>query len=104
LHLSSARHKPPGVRTAQAAEPEIHYAPVENLEHIDIELIRSATKSVDMAAFTLTDWAIIAALKEAHTRGVADCLVRSERMKIERLAHQLLRRGRLDAAEIAELL
>jgi hypothetical protein len=23
-----------------------------------------------MAAFTLTDWAIIAALKEAHTRGV----------------------------------
>ena len=34
------------VRTAQAAEPEIHYAPVENLEHIDIELIRSATKSV----------------------------------------------------------
>jgi phosphatidylserine/phosphatidylglycerophosphate/cardiolipin synthase-like enzyme len=58
------------IRTAQAAEPEIHYAPVENLEHIDIELIRSATKSVDMAAFTLTDWAIIAALKEAHTRGV----------------------------------
>ena len=39
------------IRTAQAAEPEIHYAPVENLEHIDIELIRSATKSVDMAAF-----------------------------------------------------
>jgi phosphatidylserine/phosphatidylglycerophosphate/cardiolipin synthase-like enzyme len=58
------------VRSAQAAEPEIHYAPVENLEHIDIELIRSATKSVDMAAFTLTDWAIIAALKEAQTRGV----------------------------------
>ena len=54
------------IRAAQAAEPEIHYAPVENLEHIDIELIRSATKSVDMAAFTLTDWAIIAALKEAN--------------------------------------
>jgi hypothetical protein len=34
------------IRAAQAAEPEIHYAPVENLEHIDIELIRSATKSV----------------------------------------------------------
>ena len=59
------------VRSTQAAEPETHYAPVENLEHIDIELIRSATKSVDMAAFTLTDWAIIAALKEAQTRGVA---------------------------------
>ena len=58
-------------RTAQAAEPEIQYTPVEDLEHIDIELIRSAAKSVDMAAFTLTDWAIIAALKEARGRGVA---------------------------------
>jgi hypothetical protein len=58
------------VRSAHAAEPEIHYAPVENLEHIDLELIRSATKSLDMAAYTLTDWAIIAALQDAHTRGV----------------------------------
>jgi phosphatidylserine/phosphatidylglycerophosphate/cardiolipin synthase-like enzyme len=58
------------VRSARAAEPEIHYAPVENLEHIDLALIRSATKSVDMAAFTLTDWAIIATLQEAHARGV----------------------------------
>jgi phosphatidylserine/phosphatidylglycerophosphate/cardiolipin synthase-like enzyme len=59
------------VCSSQAAEPEIHYAPVEDLERIDIELIRSATKSVDMAAFTLTDWVIIAALKEASGRGVA---------------------------------
>ena len=58
------------VRPAQAAVPEIHYAPVENLEHIDLALIRSATKSVDMAAFTLTDWPIIATLKEARGRGV----------------------------------
>ena len=58
------------VRTAQAAEPEIHYAPVENLEHIDLKLIESATKSVDMAAFSLTDWPIIAAMKGARSRGV----------------------------------
>ena len=58
------------VRPAKAAEPEIHYAPVENLEHIDLALIRSATKSVDMAAFTLTDWPLIAVLKEARGRGV----------------------------------
>ncbi len=56
---------------ARAAEPEIHYAPVENLEHIDLTLIRSATKSVDMAMYALTDWAIIAALKDARARGVA---------------------------------
>ena len=54
-----------------AAESEIHYAPVENLEHIDIALIRSATKSVDMAMYTLTDWAIIAALKDARARGIS---------------------------------
>ena len=59
-----------GPRPAAAAEPELHYAPVENLEHIDIALIRSATKSVDIAAYSLTDWAIIAALKEARARGV----------------------------------
>jgi phosphatidylserine/phosphatidylglycerophosphate/cardiolipin synthase-like enzyme len=59
-----------GARPAAAAEPEIHYAPVENLEHIDLSLIRSATKSVDIAAYSLTDWTIIAALKEARARGV----------------------------------
>jgi len=58
-------------RSAPAAEPEIHYAPVENLEHIDLSLIKSATKSVDMAMYTLTDWAIIAALKDARARGIA---------------------------------
>jgi hypothetical protein len=42
-------------RPAPAAEPEIHSAPVENLEHIGLSLIRSATKSVDVAAYTLTD-------------------------------------------------
>jgi phosphatidylserine/phosphatidylglycerophosphate/cardiolipin synthase-like enzyme len=57
-------------RSSPATEPEIYYAPVENLEHIDIALIRSATKSVDIAAYSLTDWAIIAALKEARVRGV----------------------------------
>ena len=57
-----------GARPASAAEPEIHYAPVENLEHIDLSLIRSATKAVDIAAYSLTDWAIIAALKEARAR------------------------------------
>jgi phosphatidylserine/phosphatidylglycerophosphate/cardiolipin synthase-like enzyme len=56
---------------ASAAEPEIHYAPVEHLEHIDIALIGSATKSIDLAMYTLTDWAIIAELEKARDRGVA---------------------------------
>jgi phosphatidylserine/phosphatidylglycerophosphate/cardiolipin synthase-like enzyme len=88
-------------RTAQAAEPEIHYAPVENLEHIDIELIRSATKSVDMAAFTLTDWVIIAALKEVHGRDVTirillDPSQRQEYCKLAEMADivRVKKRGR----------
>jgi phosphatidylserine/phosphatidylglycerophosphate/cardiolipin synthase-like enzyme len=56
--------------SVQAAEPEIHYSPVENLEHFDLALIESATKSVDMTAYSLTDWAIIEALKRARARGV----------------------------------
>ncbi len=88
------------VPTAKAAEPEIHYAPVENLEHIDIELIRSATKSVDMAAFTLTDWALIEALKKAHARGVTVRIVldpsqRQEYCKLEMAdTVRLKKRGR----------
>ena len=35
---------------------------------IDLSLIRSAMKSVDIAVDPLTDWAIIAALKEARAR------------------------------------
>lgn len=77
---------------AHAAEPEIHYAPVENLEHIDLTLIRSATKSVDMAMYALTDWAIIAALKDARARGVAirivlDPSVRQANDKLADMAH-----------------
>ncbi|BDV36585.1 hypothetical protein [Methylocystis iwaonis] len=39
-----------------------HYAPAENLEHVDISLLRSAHTKVDMAANSLTDWPVIAAL------------------------------------------
>ena len=94
------------IRTAQAAEPEIHYAPVENLEHIDIALIRSATKSVDIAAYTLTDWAIIAALKEARARGVTIriALDPSARQAYDKLADiadvvRVKKRGAINAPE-----
>jgi PLD-like domain len=75
-------------RTAQAAEPEIHYTPVENLEHIDLALIGSATKSVDMAAFTLTDWPIIAALKDLRAHGILVRIVLdpSQRQAYDKLA------------------
>jgi phosphatidylserine/phosphatidylglycerophosphate/cardiolipin synthase-like enzyme len=49
----------------------VHYAPAENLEHIDVGLIDRAKASIDMAAYVLTDWAVIQALVRAADRGVA---------------------------------
>jgi phosphatidylserine/phosphatidylglycerophosphate/cardiolipin synthase-like enzyme len=38
--------------------PVIHYAPAENLEHVDVALIDRAEHEIDMAAYVLTDWPI----------------------------------------------
>jgi hypothetical protein len=55
--------------------PVIHYAPGENLEHIDVALIDRAEREIDMAAYVLTDvltdWAVMQALTRAADRGVA---------------------------------
>lgn len=49
---------------------ELHYAPLENLETIDVNMIGTAEFSIDMAAFCLTDRPVIAALVAAKARGV----------------------------------
>ncbi len=54
---------------------EIHYAPAENLEHVDVALIGSARERVDIAAFVLSDWPVIDALVAAAERGVEVRLV-----------------------------
>jgi phosphatidylserine/phosphatidylglycerophosphate/cardiolipin synthase-like enzyme len=51
--------------------PALHYAPAENLERIDAALIDMAKHEIDMAAYVLTDWAVIQALARAADRGVA---------------------------------
>jgi hypothetical protein len=43
--------------------PMVHYAPAENLEHIDVELIDSARHEIEFAAYVLTDWPVMQALK-----------------------------------------
>jgi len=52
------------------APVEVHYAPAENLERIDVALIDAAGERIDMAAYVLTDWAVIEALIDAANRGV----------------------------------
>jgi phosphatidylserine/phosphatidylglycerophosphate/cardiolipin synthase-like enzyme len=49
---------------------QIHYSPAENLEHLDVDLIGQARKSIDMNAYALTDLAIADALVAAANRGV----------------------------------
>jgi phosphatidylserine/phosphatidylglycerophosphate/cardiolipin synthase-like enzyme len=51
--------------------PNIHYAPTENLEHVDVALIDRAEHEIDMAAYVLTDWPVMQALTRAADRGVA---------------------------------
>jgi phosphatidylserine/phosphatidylglycerophosphate/cardiolipin synthase-like enzyme len=51
------------------ADPAIHYAPAENLEKIDVGLIDTARQEIDLAAYVLTDWPVIQALKRAADRG-----------------------------------
>jgi phosphatidylserine/phosphatidylglycerophosphate/cardiolipin synthase-like enzyme len=51
--------------------PTIHYAPAENLEHVDVDLIDRAEHEIDMAAYVLTDWPVLQALTRAADRGVA---------------------------------
>jgi phosphatidylserine/phosphatidylglycerophosphate/cardiolipin synthase-like enzyme len=49
--------------------PVIHYAPDENLEHVDVDLIDRAQHEIDMAANVLTDWPVMQALTRAVDRG-----------------------------------
>jgi phosphatidylserine/phosphatidylglycerophosphate/cardiolipin synthase-like enzyme len=49
--------------------PAIHYAPAENLDHIDVELIDSAKHKIDLAAYVLTDWPVMQALMRPAERG-----------------------------------
>ena len=74
--------------TGEAMEIRQHYAPHENLEHIDVALIGQARETVDIAAYVLTDQPVIDALIAASERGVAVRLILdpSQRHDLARLA------------------
>jgi phosphatidylserine/phosphatidylglycerophosphate/cardiolipin synthase-like enzyme len=46
------------------ADPTIHYAPSENLEHID-----EAQSEIDLVAYVLPDWPVLQAPTRAADRG-----------------------------------
>ena len=47
-----------------------HYSPDENLEGVDVQLLSGAQHTVDMAAYSLTDFVVANALEQAAHRGV----------------------------------
>jgi len=49
---------------------ELHYSPAENLEAIDVAAIDQAGETLDVAAYVLTDVAVIEAMTNAAERGV----------------------------------
>ena len=55
---------------AEGRQAQIHYAPRENLESVDVREIGRAQLSIDMAAYVLSDTRIIEALTDAAERGV----------------------------------
>ena len=56
LSLAGALFMLSALAIPAAADPlEVHYAPVENLERIDVALLRSARSKIDLAAYSLTD-------------------------------------------------
>lgn len=56
---------------ASETRDEIHYAPKENLELVDVSVIGRAELSIDMAAYVLSDARVIEALTAAAERDVA---------------------------------
>jgi phosphatidylserine/phosphatidylglycerophosphate/cardiolipin synthase-like enzyme len=56
--------------SGRRAGGEIHYSPGEDPKTIDVALLREALKQIDMAAYVLTDRAVIEALRQAAARGV----------------------------------
>jgi phosphatidylserine/phosphatidylglycerophosphate/cardiolipin synthase-like enzyme len=56
-------------------ESTLSYAPKVNLEETDVALISSAAKTINLAAYSLTDRPVIAAIDLARRRGVAVRLI-----------------------------
>lgn len=64
------------VRPTMCHIERLAYAPADNLEEIDVALLGGATRRVDMAAYVLTNVAIVEALDAAAARGVTIRLYR----------------------------
>jgi phosphatidylserine/phosphatidylglycerophosphate/cardiolipin synthase-like enzyme len=79
---------------AYTSQIEIHYAPHENLETVDVQEIGRAQLSIDMAAYVLSDPDIIEALNDAAER---DVVIRLYLDKSQFAEHGQIRSGSVEA-------
>lgn len=76
-----------------AIAAEHHYAPEEDLEAIDVRTIGAARSTIDVAAYVLSDPAVIEALIAAAGRGVVERIVlNDDEMGVSRTVAPLQRR------------
>ena len=87
---TSARDPAALVTASASSDAEIHYAPDENLEAIDVRLLDEARDRIDIAAYVLTDKPVVEALAAAGRRGV--------RVRVWQDAEQAERTGEADIA------
>lgn len=69
IHGRGAQERPQAAQD-NGSQLEIHFAPEENLETVDIPLIKAARSAVDVAVYTFTDRRLAEALVRAAERGV----------------------------------
>jgi phosphatidylserine/phosphatidylglycerophosphate/cardiolipin synthase-like enzyme len=75
LGAPSSQRTPAEGSASVSCESQLSYAPKVNLEEADVALISSAAKTINLAAYSLTDRPVIAAIDLARRRGVAVRLV-----------------------------
>ena len=75
---------------SSASAQEIHFSPEERLDAIDAAIIESAKLSIDFAAYSLNDGAVLDALDAAEKRGVVVRIVLGPRER-----HDFVRLGDL---------
>jgi phosphatidylserine/phosphatidylglycerophosphate/cardiolipin synthase-like enzyme len=70
--ISGCRPSTPYPTTSfqQSAKTEIHYSPEEDLERIDINLIRTAQHTIDMPMYAFTDRYLAEAVRDRAAHGV----------------------------------
>jgi phosphatidylserine/phosphatidylglycerophosphate/cardiolipin synthase-like enzyme len=90
----AALNLPTTIWAESGSKVEIHYAPRENLEAVDVQEIARAELSIDMAAYVLTDPQIIEALTDAAER---DVVIRLYLDKSQFAEHGPIRGGVVEA-------